>query len=165
MLRASMLFVTLLLGCTRYSCGTYVVDTPLYGQIEGGEWCGLFGSYAFHYTDTDRVEVLITPESANEEVNGELLDVLAVGTLRFPVTSLVEGAVITDAEAGCGLAPYGVLSGSFVVQPATGTLTVGARGERTLTGLYNHEMSWDFTCADSRFSGSDRVEIDEWTEY
>lgn len=158
-----MLFL-MLLGCTDYSCGAYVVQTPLHGETVGGEWCGLFGTYALHDVGEGVVEVIVTPESRDAQASQELSDVLAIARIRIAATDLVEGAVLTgDAvEAVCGSSPYGVGSGSIAFEPATGTLSVGPRSERAVTGQFSHRLAWDFSCPSTVFSGDDLVDVDTW---
>lgn len=159
-----MLTLLLLTGCIRYDCGTLTMTDTVYGDVEGGEWCGLFGTFAFHYEDTDNVQVLVSPDARDADTDAFLIDLIPVVELTFPHDSLVDGTSLTlgdDLEVVCGFAPMGAGSGSlFLTAPASASLEVGPRSNRAQTGDFSQRLAWDVDCGPLQSSGDDRVDID-----
>ncbi|MCB9668855.1 MAG: hypothetical protein H6736_05135 [Alphaproteobacteria bacterium] len=152
----------LLTGCFTYTCGDYAVTGTIYGDLQGGEWCGLNGTYGFLDSTQGVVQIIITPNARDFETDASLTDVLAITDLRFAADRLVTGEVLTtsDGLVGlCGLAPQGAGSASLVFTEVQGSLTIGQPSNRTLTGDEAWNMVWDLSCPATTASGDDLVEL------
>jgi hypothetical protein len=162
-----MTMLLVLAGCTtRYDCGEYTVDTTLYGTLVGGEWCGLFGTYGFQDAAGD-VQIIVTPNAADSEVDAALTTVVAVTDLRFPGARLAPGERITlddDLSGVCGVAPGGAGSGTIRFDALTrGEVEIGREVGQTLTGDIAYVMRWDVSCPGTHTMGDDRVELGSTT--
>ncbi|MED5372496.1 MAG: hypothetical protein VX899_15890 [Myxococcota bacterium] len=161
------MLLLLLTACDPYSCGDYRISGD-FGEVQAGEWCGLYGSYGFHYLDSDQLQLILEPGSADDEINALRIHHLAITELRFPYSALEQGAVLSADDFDsvvCGVAPQGAGSGSLTfVEASDVRLEVGRPTDKTLVGDFAWTLDWQVTCEGnwvSEASGSDTVEFTE----